>query len=200
MSITLLCALFHSVLLYEAVKIADMMLAVVDNRDYMKRYQLIVVAVLSTMSVFSLLLCQGEQGIWHMGGIVLLFIIAVEDAITGYVYDIAGISLWFFSLVCSLVKGPMQWESYEVEIVLMFLGLWIVFVALEWMGTGDLPLLFALLLYYMAFCEQPMYAVIFMYLVSQLIYAVFAVILREKALPLVPALYIAHVFTLCVWA
>lgn len=129
----------------------------------------------------------------------ILLVVAAVDEITGYIHDWWNYVVLPGTLVFSLTEVRRNLTERELLLIVAYLIFVISMGLLHGIGAGDVPILMALLLYYLRTATFPADATIFLLLLSVGIALVRCLINRKKWLPFVPAICMAHLFTTCVW-
>lgn len=129
----------------------------------------------------------------------VLLVVAVIDETTGYIYDWWNYLLLAGTMLFSLSGVANGLTEREWKLIFLYLIIVILMGVLHGVGAGDVPLLMALLLYYLRTATFPADAAIFQLLLSVGIGVVRCLVNRKKWMPLAPAICLAHLFTVCVW-
>lgn len=130
----------------------------------------------------------------------ILLVVAVIDEITGYIYDWWNYVMLLGTLVFSLPGVHINLTERELILIAAYLVFVILMGFLHGIGAGDVPILMALLLYYLRTSTFPEDAAICLLLLSVGIALVRCLINRKKWLPFAPAICLAHLITICIWA
>ena len=174
------------------------MVAGYENRKGLSVLQKILLLSLVFLSEVSLWIFSPEHLAENTCSMALLLVIAVIDAQTGYVYNCFSYFILFTSGVLAACNWPTP-SNYELQLLSIFILFIVCAVALKGLGAGDVPVYFSVMFYYLRYSECPAEAVVFMLLLSQFLFGVGALLGRKKQLPLVPYIWMAHLFTMCIW-
>ena len=174
------------------------MVASYEKRKGMTILEKLLLTGMVMLSIYILWSFSPGKMATNICSMAILLTIAIIDGQTGYVYNCFSYYLLFSYAIMAMFKWPYL-SRYELLLLSICILVVVLCVAFKGMGTGDMPIYFALMFYYLRYSECPADAAVLMLLLSQFLFFIGLLVNRTRKLPLIPYIWIAHIITMCIW-